>query len=123
VVDGLIRHSGPAYATMASIEFSTDGTILHANENFLNAMGYSLAEIVRQQHRIFMPPGKADTTAYRQFWKELASGNARVDTFERVTKKKEPILLNAIYNPIMNASGEVVKVVKLATEMKADSTR
>ncbi len=110
-------------ATMASIEFSPDGTILHANENFLNAMGYSLAEIVGQHHRMFMPAGQADATAYRQFWKELASGNARVDTFERVTKKKESILLNAIYNPILNASGEVVKVVKLATHVKADSKR
>jgi methyl-accepting chemotaxis protein len=110
-------------ATMASIEFSIDGTILHANENFLNAMGYSLAEIVGHHHRMFMPPGEADTTAYRQFWKELASGNPRVDTFERITKKKESILLNAIYNPILNASSEVVKVVKLATHTKADSNR
>jgi methyl-accepting chemotaxis protein len=31
--------------SQASIEFKMDGTIITANENFLKALGYSLAEI------------------------------------------------------------------------------
>lgn len=106
-------------ATMASIEFSIDGIILHANENFLDVMGYSLGEIVGQHHRIFMPPGQADHTDYHQFWKDLSLGKPRVDTFERVNKRRESVSLNAIYNPITNAQNEVVKIVKLATRVNS----
>ena len=39
--------------SMATIEFEPDGTILTANDNFSLTMGYDLAEIKGQHHRIF----------------------------------------------------------------------
>ena len=40
--------------SQAVIEFSLDGTILTANENFLNATGYTLQEVQGKHHRIFL---------------------------------------------------------------------
>ena len=40
----------------AIIEFAMDGTILHANENFLRAMGYTLDEVVGRPHGMFVEP-------------------------------------------------------------------
>jgi PAS domain-containing protein len=40
----------------AVIEFGLDGTIQHANENFLNAMGYSLDEVRGKHHSMFVEP-------------------------------------------------------------------
>ncbi|MGQ3295228.1 MAG: PAS domain-containing protein, partial [Shinella sp.] len=37
--------------SQAIIEFDLTGKILHANENFLQAVGYQLSEIVGQHHR------------------------------------------------------------------------
>lgn len=38
---------------MAIIEFEPNGTIIEANDNFLNAMNYSLEDIQGKHHRIF----------------------------------------------------------------------
>ncbi len=42
----------PSIAPQAVIEFSLDGTVLTANENFCNTIGYTLEEI-RGKHRHF----------------------------------------------------------------------
>ena len=43
----------------AVIEFEMDGTIITANENFLGAMGYTLAEIQGKHHSMFVEPASA----------------------------------------------------------------
>ena len=48
----------------AMIEFTLDGTILSANENFLAALGYRLDEIVGQHHRMFVDPVEASSSEY-----------------------------------------------------------
>src|ERR1700760_3165700 len=58
----------------AVIEFNMDGTIVNANENFLGAMGYSLAEIQGKHHSMFVPPADRDSVAYREFWGRLNRG-------------------------------------------------
>jgi methyl-accepting chemotaxis protein len=100
----------------AIIEFQPDGTILAANKNFLDAMGYAENEIVGAHHRIFMDPAEAGSHAYKKFWKDLASGLSFSKEFKRVTKSGQDIWIEASYNPVRNAAGEVVKVVKLAAD-------
>jgi len=58
----------------AMIHFALDGTILDANENFLNLMGYTWAEIVGKHHSIFADREYAQTSAYRDFWAKLRRG-------------------------------------------------
>lgn len=58
----------------AVIEFGLDGSILHANQNFLNVMGYALEEIRGQHHRMFVDPAQRDTPDYRAFWERLSRG-------------------------------------------------
>ena len=101
----------------AVIEFAPDGTILGANENFLTAFGYELDEIVGEHHRLFMTPSEARTIQYKQFWKNLASGQPQTGEFKRVNKTGEELWLQASYNPIADESGRVHKVVKLATDV------
>ena len=61
--------------SQALIEFGLDGTIKSANENFLTAMGYSLAEIVGKNHSMFVPPRERESEEYRAFWKALRDGH------------------------------------------------
>lgn len=101
----------------ASIEFELDGTVITANDNFLGAMGYTLDEIVGQHHRIFVQPEYAASNEYEAFWRKLRAGKIFADEFQRVGKDGKPVWIQANYNPIYNHRGEVVKIVKYATDI------
>jgi methyl-accepting chemotaxis protein len=101
----------------AVIEFNMDGTIVAANENFLGAMGYSLAEVQGQHHGMFVPQADRDSSAYREFWAGLNRGNFQSGEYKRVGKGGKEIWILATYNPILNESGKPFKVVKFATDV------
>jgi methyl-accepting chemotaxis protein len=107
----------------AIIEFSTDGTILHANPLFLQSTGYALNEVVGRHHRMFCEPGFADSSAYRDFWTRLAAGSIEHGEFNRVGKNGATVWLQASYNPVLDADGNVVKIVKFATDVTAAKER
>ncbi len=108
---------GGINATMATIEFHPDGTIVKANDNFLKTMKYSLDGVKGKHHSIFAPKEVLESAEYKTFWKRLSSGESITGIFKRVSATGETVWLNAIYNPILNASGEVVKVVKFANDI------
>jgi PAS domain S-box-containing protein len=63
--------------SQAVIEFKLDGTILHANANFLGALGYQAAEIEGRHHSLFVPPAEAQSADYRAFWARLNARRVR----------------------------------------------
>jgi methyl-accepting chemotaxis protein len=101
----------------AMIEFTPDGEILTANENFLTAMGYGLAEIKGKNHRMFVDPAHSQSQAYGDFWKKLRAGEFVSDEFKRFGKGGREVYLMASYNPIFDLDRRVIKVVKIATNM------
>lgn len=103
----------------AVIEFNLDGTIITANENFLVTLGYSLDQIQGQHHRMFCEPEFAKSVEYKQFWNKLGAGEMFSGEYKRVAKDGSEVWINASYNPIYNASGEVYKIVKFATDVTA----
>ena len=106
--------------SMALIEFQPDGTILNANSNFLSLMGYTLAEVRGQHHRLFCEPGQSSSREYSEFWRRLASGEFVSERFLRRDKQGREIWLEASYNPILGASGRVEKVLKIAADISAE---
>jgi methyl-accepting chemotaxis protein len=105
--------------SQAMIEFTLDGIILSANENFLHTMGYTAKEVVGRHHSIFMPEAERHSTEYRKFWADLAAGEFISASFQRIAKDGTPVWLNASYNPIFDRAGKPVKVVKYATDITA----
>ena len=103
--------------SQAVIEFNPDGTIITANDNFLQAMGYTLNEIVGQHHRMFMFPEDANTPEYANLWRELEQGRAQIGEFRRQTKHGKTMWLQANYSPIIDLQGNIFKVVKYATDV------
>lgn len=100
----------------AVIEFHPDGTIITANDNFLNTVGYSLEEIQGKHHSMFVEPDYANSAEYKQFWEKLANGEYDSGQYRRIGKGGKEIWINASYNPIFDTSGNVFKVVKYATD-------
>ena len=85
--------------SMALIEFSPDGRVINANQNFLNTMHYSLAEIVGQHHGMFCTPIERESAQYKAFWVSLNRGEVHSRRFERVDKYGRTVFLEASYNP------------------------
>ncbi len=101
----------------AVIEFKLDGTILTANENFLRAMGYTLAEVQGKHHSMFVEPGYRDSNEYREFWVKLGRGEYQSAEYKRLGKGGKEVWIQASYNPILDRSGKPFKVVKFATDI------
>ncbi len=106
--------------TQAIIEFRPDGTIITANDLFLQTVGYSMDQIAGQHHRMFMPPGEADTDAYRNFWPMLAQGEFIQGDFKRVDAYGQDLWLQGAYSPLFDANGHVYRVVKSVTNATAE---
>jgi methyl-accepting chemotaxis protein len=103
----------------AVIEFSLDGKVLRANENFLNTLGYVAAELVGQHHSLFVDVAYRQSPDYRMFWDKLGRGEYDAGQYKRVGKGGREIWIQASYNPILGPDGKPFKVVKYATDITA----
>ncbi len=103
--------------SMAVIEFTPQGQILNANQNFLKTVQYSLGEIVGQHHSMFCHRAEVESPAYKAFWASLNRGEFHSHRFERRNKHGQTLFLEASYNPIFDASGRLYKVVKFASDI------
>ena len=103
----------------AVIEFTLDGTVVRANENFLAALGYQASEIVGRHHSMFIEPAYAASVEYKNFWAKLGRGEYDAGVYKRLGKGGREVWIQAAYNPIMDANGKPCKVVKYATDISA----
>ena len=99
----------------AVIEFDLDGTVIIANDQFLNAMGYRLEQIKGKPHRMFCDREESESAAYRDFWARLNRGEYIADRFRRIDALGRRVWLEASYNPVHDAYGKLYKVIKFAT--------
>ncbi|MCA9197343.1 MAG: PAS domain S-box protein [Planctomycetales bacterium] len=110
-------------ASQAVIEFDLQGNILTANDNFLNAVGYSLEEIEGKHHSLFVDANYANSQEYRQFWEDLRSGKFQAAEYKRFGKGGKEIWIQASYNPIFDPKGRPFKVIKYATDITAQKVQ
>ncbi|QDU69868.1 methyl-accepting chemotaxis protein [Engelhardtia mirabilis] len=105
--------------SQAVIEFELDGTIITANQNFLDTLGYTLAEIEGQHHGMFVDPVFRASADYRDFWAKLNRGEFQAAEYKRLGKGGKEVWIQASYNPIFDPNGKPYKVVKFATDVTA----
>jgi methyl-accepting chemotaxis protein len=105
--------------SQAVIEFKLDGTILNANENFLNAMGYRLEDVKGRHHRMFVDQAYSQSAEYAQFWETLRRGEFQAAEYKRIGAGGKIVWIQASYNPIRDSEGVPMKVVKYATDITA----
>ncbi|WP_312436111.1 PAS domain-containing methyl-accepting chemotaxis protein [Janthinobacterium sp.] len=107
----------------AVIEFELDGTILHANDNFLRVVGYTLDEVQGHHHAMFCDPDYVKSPQYREFWARLARGEFDQGEYKRIAKDGHEVWISASYNPIFDADGKPYKVIKFATDVTSSKMR
>jgi PAS domain S-box-containing protein len=101
----------------AVIEFDLDGNIKHANNIFLNLMGYTLKEVVGEHHRIFVDKTYAKSQEYKDFWENFKDGEFRTAEFQRFTKTGDSVWIKGNYNPILDIHGKPYKILKIVTDI------
>jgi methyl-accepting chemotaxis protein len=109
--------------SQAVIEFNMDGTIIAANPNFLNTLGYRLDEIQGKHHSMFVAPEFRDSVEYREFWNALRRGEFQAREFPRIAKGGKPVWIQASYNPLLDGKGKPFSVVKFATDITEQKLR
>ncbi|WP_271594009.1 methyl-accepting chemotaxis protein [Bradyrhizobium sp. CCBAU 65884] len=109
--------------SQAMIEFNLDGTILTANKNFLDALGYRLDEIQGKHHSMFLPADQRDSAEYKAFWAALNRGECQAREFKRIAKGGREVWIEAAYNPVLDGNGKAVMVAKIATDITAKKMR
>ncbi|MCS3832689.1 methyl-accepting chemotaxis protein [Aeromonas veronii] len=117
--DQLLEQQGffdAVHGSLATITFTPDGTVLAANDLFLNVVGFSASEVIGQHHRIFCDKLYAQSSDYQQFWADLKQGRSRTGVFQRFNKRGEAIWLEATYFPV-KLRGVVTKVIKIAADI------
>jgi methyl-accepting chemotaxis protein len=103
--------------SQAVIQFNMDGTVIDANENFLDALGYTLDDIRGKHHSMFVDAAERGSPAYRAFWEALNRGEYQAAEYKRVGKDGREVWIQASYNPILDLSGKPFKVVKYAVDV------
>jgi diguanylate cyclase (GGDEF)-like protein/PAS domain S-box-containing protein len=103
--------------SQATASFDLDGSILSANQNFLDIFGYEWAEIEGRHHSILVEAAYRDSAAYKQFWSVLKGGHFQAAEYKRIGKDGREVWLQASYNPILGFDGQPFKIVKLATDV------
>jgi methyl-accepting chemotaxis protein len=99
------------------IEFDLQGIVTGANDNFLKASGYSLAEIRGQHHRMFVDPDQRDTPEYREFWEKLRRGERQSAQYKRMARNGRPLWVQATYYPVPDSRGKPFKIVKYTVDI------
>ncbi|WP_309006838.1 PAS domain-containing protein [Pelagicoccus sp. SDUM812005] len=113
------RQLAEANRNQAVIEFDNKGIILTANDNFLSCVGYSLGEIQGRHHSMFVEEDYAKSAEYSQFWADLNNGRFQTSEYKRLAKGGKEFWIQATYNPRFDASGNVNKVIKFASDITA----
>ncbi|MFT2790737.1 methyl-accepting chemotaxis protein [Serratia sp. T13T92] len=126
----LRQSKSPWHAELAAIEdavamivFKPDGTVLRANDLFLQTMGFERQEVIGQHHRIFCDQSYVASPAYQRHWQRLNRGEAITDNIRRIRKDGEVVWLQGTYTPVLNKHGEVVEIIKIASEVTSRITQ
>lgn len=101
----------------AIAEFSVDGIITYANDNFLNIFSYTAQEIIGKHHSMLLPPGESESKEYKEFWKNLRGGQFLRGEFKRKSRIDKEVWVRGSYNPIICENGKVEKIIKFALDV------
>ncbi len=106
--------------SQAIIEFDPDGTVMRANQNFLDLMGYRADDVTGRHHRMFLEQSYAASEEYRLFWEMLVRGHHQTSVFKRLAQGGREVWIQGSYNPLTDAAGHVYKIIKIATNITGD---
>lgn len=99
------------------IELSLDGTILKANDTYLNMLNYTASELVGKHVSVVLDPAFAKSAAYTLLWDKLVQGGNDAGQYKRIAKGGREVWIQASYNPIYDLNGKPYKIVNYTMDI------
>jgi PAS domain S-box-containing protein len=99
---------------MAVVEYTMNGTILSANDNFLQIFKYQLNELIGLHHDVLTETHETLSPEYHRFWAELNQGISQVKNVKRITKDGQEVWLHCAYTPVQDETGKFHKIVQIS---------
>lgn len=103
--------------SMQIAEFTLDGYLISANENFLRSFGYCLNDVQGKHHSFFCFEQDAEELSYQQLWKTLRQGQFYSGLCKRKSKLDQVVWLEATYNPVFDPAGQLNKIIKFSSDI------
>ncbi len=102
----------------ATAEYSPDGKLLRANQQFADLVGHAADGIVGQEHRAFVSSDVAASAEYTGLWEQLRTGSNPTGEFRLVWQDvHQDLWIRSTFLPVRNATDQVVKVVEYALDV------
>ncbi|WP_370682603.1 EAL domain-containing protein [Comamonas sp. GB3 AK4-5] len=100
---------------MAIAAFALDGSLCRANSRYLDILRLTQEQAENRSYQSFCTP--QDAAQFRHFWARLCSGVTHSGVVERVRGDGSRCWLEATYAPVHDTSGQVVQILKVATDI------
>ena len=99
------------------IEFSTQGTILDVNDNYLNLTGYKRDELMGRHYETLIPPEELETSDHVEFWTKLRKGEFQTRVTKRYSKEGVVRWMQSTFNPVYDLEGKLERIFEVATDV------
>jgi methyl-accepting chemotaxis protein len=103
--------------TQLIAEFTTEGNLASANENFLKALGVSLEEVKGRSFAGLVHPEQEKSEEFAQVWPKLKRGEPRDGDLRFKSKSGADVWLQCFMTPVRDAEGRLVNVVVFANDV------
>jgi PAS domain S-box-containing protein len=94
----------------------TDGIVEYANSTTFNLTGYTSAELIGQNPRIFSS-GETSQAEYQQLWETIKSGKEWIGEFHNKKKNGELYWEAATISPILDESGAITHFLAIKKDI------
>lgn len=92
------------------------GTIIYANEKFIEISGYKRSELLGKNHNI-LKSGKHSLLFYRDMWSAISSGATWEGTLENHKKDGSSYWVKSTISPFLDENGNPVGYLSIRTEI------
>ena len=106
--------------TLMTIEYTTDGILLNANQKFLDTMNYTLTELKGVS---VLKLVKSERLELEEVIKKVSTGEYYEKVMKRFTKYGQEKWLHSTYTPYYNSEGKVTKILYFAFDVSLSKVK
>jgi methyl-accepting chemotaxis protein len=100
------------YRVGAIAEFGIDGTLLGANNSYLDLLGYRLEELHGKHHDAVTGPSEQP-----RFWEDLAAGKLHNGRRKLRARDGRDVWMLGVYSPVLDGAGKAYKVICMGADV------
>ncbi len=103
--------------SMLMAEFSPDGYVLSANDNYLSAFSFNLDELIGRHIADLFSENAVYDGICNHVWDYVSTGHTFIGQVEMKSANGETMWLQSIYTPIFDLSGKLAKVAHYGVDI------